>query len=86
VNFAAKLIRSDALTGVKLRSEGSFIDAELLARLDRRGRRMVQLPTVFLPRLDGQSTLSSPAVIRHILSEMRVLAPEIRRDSGQVPA
>jgi glycosyltransferase involved in cell wall biosynthesis len=80
VNFAAKLVRMHALTGLELRSEGSFIDAELLARLERRGHRVAQLPAVYHPRSKGVSTLSSATVIRTILHELRTIAPDIRSE------
>lgn len=86
VNFAAKLFRMQALDGVELHSEGSFIDAEVLARVDRRGGSIVQLPAVYHPRSRGVSTLSSFAVIRTILSEMRSLASSIRQERPRVPA
>ena len=77
VNFAAKLIRMDALDGVELRSEGSFVDVELLARLQRRGCRIAQLPADYQPRSKGVSTLSSAPVIRTMLEELRQLRPSI---------
>lgn len=80
VNFAAKLIRTEALDGVRLLSDGSFIDAELMARLQRRGHRIGQLPAVYHPRSRGVSTLSSFRVIRTILREMVDLTPGIRRE------
>lgn len=80
VNFAAKLVRSSVLEGLRLESEGSFIDAELLARLERRGHRVAQLPAAYHPRSVGVSTLSSIAVIRTMLREMRFLTPRIRRE------
>ena len=54
VNFAAKLIRMDSLDGVELRSEGSFIDVELLARLQRRGCRISQFSAEYRPALEGR--------------------------------
>ena len=79
VNFAAKLLRTEVLRDLPLRSEGSFIDAEVIARATRRGHRVVQLAVTYHPRLDGTSTLSSPTVIATMIAEMRLLTPEIRR-------
>jgi glycosyltransferase involved in cell wall biosynthesis len=79
VNFAFKLFRRRVVERVALRSQGSFIDAELLAKAQRRGCRIVQFGVDYVPRLRGVSTLSRPSVILRILLEMASLWPEIRR-------
>ena len=61
VNFAFKLIRRRVLDHVELRSEGSFIDAELMAKAHRRGSA-TQFGVDYIATR-GTSTLSSPAVI-----------------------
>jgi glycosyltransferase involved in cell wall biosynthesis len=78
VNFAFKLVRRPVLDHVTLESEGSFIDAELLAKAQRMGFRIIQFGVDYFPRTRGMSTLSSPAVIRKMLAEMRWLVPNIR--------
>jgi glycosyltransferase involved in cell wall biosynthesis len=79
VNFAFKLIRRRVLDHVELRSEGSFIDAELMAKAHRRGFRYVQFGVDYIARTRGTSTLSSPAVIGKIVRELAALHAEIRR-------
>jgi len=76
INFACKLVRRRVLDAVDLRSEGSFIDAELMIRAKRSGFEIVQMGVDYFPRTRGISTLSSPGVIFTILSEMWTL----RRD------
>jgi glycosyltransferase involved in cell wall biosynthesis len=78
VNFAFKLIRRDVFEHIELKSEGSFIDVELLARANRVGYRIVQFGVDYFPRTRGVSTLSSASVIRHILREMIGLRNELR--------
>jgi glycosyltransferase involved in cell wall biosynthesis len=80
VNFSCKLIRRDLLDSLKLRSEGSFIDAELLARCVARGAVIQQVGLDYFPRTRGLSTLSSPRTVLTILREMALLTPEIRAD------
>jgi glycosyltransferase involved in cell wall biosynthesis len=78
INFACKLIPRSALRGMRLGSEGSFIDAELLLECRRQGFAFLEFPLTYYPRLHGLSTLSRPAVITGILSEMAKYA--LRRD------
>ena len=80
VNFSCKLIRRSLLAGMTLRSEGSFFDAELLARCAARGAVIQQLGVDYFPRTRGLSTLSSPKTVFTILREMARFAPEIRAD------
>jgi len=80
VNFSCKLIRRSLLSGLTLRSEGSFFDAELLARCAARGAVIQQLGVDYFPRTRGLSTLSSPRTVLTILSEMARYAPEIRAE------
>jgi len=70
INFAFKLMRSRIFDDIELRSEGSFIDAELVIRATRLGYEIMQMGVDYFPRTRGESTLSSPGVIVTILKEM----------------
>jgi glycosyltransferase involved in cell wall biosynthesis len=82
VNFAFKLFPRSLGGSVGLRSEGSFIDAELVTRVARCGGRIVPFDLEYLPRQTGESSLGSLSVIRGILVEMAQLVRSIRRMSS----
>jgi glycosyltransferase involved in cell wall biosynthesis len=77
INFAFKLLRRRVLENIELRSEGSFIDAELIIRALRSGFELQQFGVDYFPRTRGQSTLSSFGVIRTIVVEMVRLRGEL---------
>lgn len=70
VNFACKLYSRRAVRSMRLSSEGSFIDAEMLLECRRLGFDIAELPLTYYPRQLGQSTLSRPGVVWGILKEM----------------
>ena len=74
INFAFKLCRGEIFDHIELRSEGSFIDAELIIRARKLGYHVIQFGVDYFPRTRGESTLASLGVIRTILSEMFALA------------
>jgi len=78
MNFAFKLVRRNVLTHMQLKSEGSFIDVELLARAHRLGFSIVQFGVDYFPRTRGISTLSSNSVILKMLREMFQLRSELK--------
>lgn len=82
VNFAFKLIRRKVIDTLDLRSEGSFVDVELLARGCRAGFKTIQFGVDYFPRTRGVSTLSSTATIAHILREMATIGPAIHQTPG----
>jgi glycosyltransferase involved in cell wall biosynthesis len=70
VNFAFKLFRRSLFGQIQLTSEGSFIDAELLIEVQRRGFCIAEIGLEYYPRVAGESSLASFSVILKILSEM----------------
>ena len=63
VNFAFKLFRRSLLDRFVLKSEGSFIDAELLVRARKAGASIIQIGVDYFPRTRGVSKLASGQVI-----------------------
>ena len=78
MNFAFKLVRRRVFDHIELRSEGSFIDVELLARAHRLGYQIVQFGVDYFPRTRGISTLSSNEVIAEIVREMLALRSDLQ--------
>jgi len=70
VNFAFKLARKSLLRRMRLRSEGSFIDAELLLEAHRLGAGIREIGLHYHTRVAGQSTAASAAVVVRIFGEM----------------
>lgn len=70
VNFACKLVPRRAVEAMRLGSEGSFIDAEMLIECRRLGLKITEFPLIYHHRMRGLSTLSRPSVIARILAEM----------------
>lgn len=79
VNFSFKLMRREVLQSIELRSEGSLIDAEIVVKARNRGFSIQQIGLDYFPRTQGESTLSSPAVIVKILREMITLYSDMNR-------
>ncbi|MFH1861702.1 MAG: glycosyltransferase family 2 protein [bacterium] len=72
VNFSFKLVKRAVLKKVKLRSMGSFIDAELLIEARKYGFKIKEIGIRYYPRTRGESTLATPSVIFKIFDELWV--------------
>lgn len=79
INFAFKLCRAKIFDDIELKSEGSFIDAELIIRATRMGYSIMQMGVDYFPRTRGTSTLSSPGIILNILREMWTLRGDLEQ-------
>ena len=79
VNFSFKLFPRRALAGITIESTGSFIDAEILYKLERAGCRIGEIPVRYHSRQRGTSTLASPRIIVRIVREVLGFAVRHRR-------
>ena len=79
INFSFKLCRRSIFQDVSLKSESSFIDAELLIRANNLGYRIFQIGVDYFPRTRGVSRLSSIPVIVKMTRDMVRYMPEIKR-------
>lgn len=70
VNFSFKLCRRSILQKMILRSEGSFIDAELLIQAKKRGYFPLEVGFKYFPRQAGKSTLGGFKVALATLKEV----------------
>jgi glycosyltransferase involved in cell wall biosynthesis len=87
VNFSYKMVRRELLQKLDLRSEGSFIDAEMLIEAKRNGARITEIGIIYYPRVVGESTLATPSVIVKILYEMSMyILRRLFRSGGSVSA
>jgi predicted glycoside hydrolase/deacetylase ChbG (UPF0249 family) len=85
VNFACKLVSRRVLDAIVLRSEGSFIDAELVVRAQRAGFETMQIGLDYFPRSRGVSTLSSGATIKRIMRDVVRLRKDVARQPAPRP-
>lgn len=85
INFSFKVIRRRVLEAIELRSQGSFIDAELVVKALRSGFRVFQMGVDYFPRSRGVSTLASPMVIAKLLQELALLYSETKHPRTERP-
>lgn len=78
VNFAAKLVRRNAVVDHLPVSNSLFFDAEMLARSVRAGATVQQIGVDYFPRSAGTSTLSSAKSIRDTAADLVRIGPRIR--------
>ncbi len=82
VNCAFKLLRRDAVAGLPLRADGALLPAELLARVVRRGCRIVEVPVAHHPRVAGTPSGARPGVVLGAFGELWRLGRELRNAHG----
>ena len=63
IDCACKLVRREALLGIRVESGGAFFSAELLIRLAAAGRRIAEVGVPHYPRTAGSPTGAKPSVI-----------------------
>lgn len=78
VNFALKIFKRELLNNIQLKSEGSFINAEFLAKAKKLGVSIRETSVEYKFRTYGISRLSTLSVICKMLYEMIRFYPEIK--------
>ncbi|MGV3621562.1 MAG: glycosyltransferase family 2 protein [Archangium sp.] len=78
INFSFKVVHRRVLESLELKSQGSFIDAELVVKAIRKGFKVFQMGVDYFPRTRGISTLASPSVIAKMVKELAGLYGEVK--------
>jgi glycosyltransferase involved in cell wall biosynthesis len=60
---ACKLFRRETLEGVRVKSEGAFLSAELLIKIEARGGHVVEQGVPHYPRTAGRASGADPRVV-----------------------
>jgi glycosyltransferase involved in cell wall biosynthesis len=84
INFSFKVMHRRVLEAIELKSEGSFVDAELVVKAIKKGFRVFQMGVDYFPRTRGVSTLASPSVIAKIVKELVGLYGDVQHPSDPV--
>lgn len=87
VNCAFKVFRRDVLDRVVIRSDGAFVNTEILAKARARGVRVRQVPVTHFPRTLGEQTGARPRVVARAFLELGMLYGDLRGmdDRARVP-
>ncbi len=86
VNCAFKLFRRRVLDRVEIRSDGAFVNTEVLARARAAGCTIREVPVRHFPRTVGEQTGARPRVILRAFAELVRLYGELRTASAPEPA
>lgn len=78
VNCAFKIFRREVLEDAVIRSEGAFVNTEILARARARGFSLIQVPVTHYPRRYGTQTGAHPKVVLRAFAELGRLYHELR--------
>jgi len=73
VDCACKLFRREALDGIRLESRGAFLSAELLIKLQARGRGVAEIGVPHYPRTAGSASGADPRVVLRAVRDFWLL-------------
>ena len=76
INCPAKLFKKSIFEKIELKSNGSFIDAELIVKSIKKGYKVSQIELEYFPRTESKSRASNVAVVLGVLREMVLLYKE----------
>jgi len=70
VNCSMKLFHRSDLNRIDITSDSSFLDAEILIKLQRKGVRIIEVPVSHYPRLHGEASGTKLSVITDTVRDM----------------
>ena len=78
VNCAFKIFRREVLDRIVIRSDGAFVNTEILAKARAQGYRVMQVPVTHYPRTLGEQTGARPRVVARAFIELGMLYGDVR--------
>lgn len=78
VNCAFKLFDRRVIEDLEIRSDGAFVNTEILVRARAAGHSLAQVPVTHLPRVAGVQTGARPAVVARAFVELVRLYGELQ--------
>jgi glycosyltransferase involved in cell wall biosynthesis len=83
IDCACKLLRREALGGIRVESGGAFFSAELLIKLRAAGKLVVEVGVPHHPRTAGSPTGAKPSVIWRAVKDFWALRLRLWADRGR---
>lgn len=80
IDCGFKLFKREFLDGLELRAGGAMISTELMARLQGRGARVMEVEVTHLPRLAGEQSGASLRVVARAFKELFTLYSDLRSE------
>ena len=70
IDCAFKLFRREALADIDIESRGAMINTEIMVKLARAARSVVEVPVTHLPRTEGTASGANVRVVARAFREM----------------
>jgi len=80
IDCAFKLLKTDNVQTIPLKSDGALISAEMLIRLKRRGVKILEVGVHHYPRLTGRQSGANIKVVLRMFCELFKLAGDLKSE------
>jgi glycosyltransferase involved in cell wall biosynthesis len=81
IDCAFKLFRRSALTAMTIESRGAMVNTEIMVKLARAGRSVVEVPVTHLPRTAGSASGANVRVVARAFREITQMYPRLSQYS-----